>query len=100
MHWGLSFIDFLTSSLSGHLPHGFLRGCGLPDTLINYLPSFQGNPIQFYSCFISYSTRDQVFAERLHADLQNKSVGRQAARPTQYRRLPAMEGTGRVSEEP
>ena len=30
--------------------------------------------IQLYSCFISYSTKDQEFAERLHADLQNKGV--------------------------
>ena len=30
--------------------------------------------IQHYSCFISYSTKDQEFAERLHADLQNKGV--------------------------
>ena len=35
-------------------------------------PSIQ--PIQFYSCFISYSSRDQEFAERLHADLQAKGV--------------------------
>src|SRR6266436_5046549 len=31
-------------------------------------------PIQFYSCFISYSSKDQEFAERLHADLQSKNV--------------------------
>jgi TIR domain len=31
-------------------------------------------PIQFYSCFISYSSKDQNFAERLHADLQNNGV--------------------------
>lgn len=30
--------------------------------------------IQFYSCFISYSTKDQEFAERLYADLQNSGV--------------------------
>ena len=33
-----------------------------------------GRPIEYYSCFISYSTRDQEFAERLHADLQAKGV--------------------------
>jgi hypothetical protein len=73
-HWGPSIIDFQTLSLSGNLPLSFLRGCGLPDVLIDYLPSLRGSPIQFYSCFISYSAKDQVFAERLHADLQNKGV--------------------------
>jgi hypothetical protein len=33
-----------------------------------------GQAIQFYSCFISYSTKDQGFAERLHADLQESGV--------------------------
>ena len=31
-------------------------------------------PIQFYSCFISYSSRDEQFVERLYADLQNKGI--------------------------
>src|SRR5215207_5741333 len=47
---------------------------GLPENLIEYLPSLLNEAIQFYSCFISYSSRDQEFAERLHADLQNKGV--------------------------
>jgi len=46
----------------------------LPDTLIDYLPSLFGTPIQFYSCFISYSAKDDDFARRLHADLQDRSV--------------------------
>ncbi len=33
-----------------------------------------GRPIGFYSCFISYSTHDQEFADRLYADLQAKGV--------------------------
>jgi hypothetical protein len=73
-HLGPSVVDFRTFSRSGSLPISFLRGCGLPDNLIEYLPSLRGDPIQFYSCFISYSAKDQVFAERLHADLQNKGV--------------------------
>jgi hypothetical protein len=30
--------------------------------------------LEFYSCFISYSNTDQPFADRLHADLQNRGV--------------------------
>jgi hypothetical protein len=30
--------------------------------------------VEYYSCFISYSTRNQAFAERLHTDLQAKGV--------------------------
>jgi TIR domain len=33
-----------------------------------------GRAIQHYSCFISYSSKDEDFANRLHADLQNKGV--------------------------
>jgi len=73
-HWGPSVVDFRTLSQSGNLPINFLRGCGLPDTLIEYLPSLTGAAIRFYSCFISYSAKDKVFAERLHADLQNEGV--------------------------
>jgi hypothetical protein len=42
--------------------------------LIDYLPSLLGEAIQYYSCFISYSSKDQEFAERIHADLQNNDV--------------------------
>jgi len=73
-HLGPSILDHRTLTKSGTLPLSFLRGCGLPDKLIDYLPSLLNEPIQFHSCFISYSTKDQEFAERLHADLQNKGV--------------------------
>src|SRR4051794_25977363 len=60
----------------GKIPDIFLRCCGAPESLIAYLPSLIGSmsPIQFYSCFISYSSRDEKFADRLHADLQAKGV--------------------------
>jgi uncharacterized protein YjbI with pentapeptide repeats len=73
-HRGPSVIDIRTLMRSGSLPLPFLRGCGLPDIVIEYLPSLVGSPVEFYSCFISDSTDDQTFAERLHADLQNKGV--------------------------
>jgi hypothetical protein len=52
----------------------YRRGVGLPDNLIEYLPSLFNQAIQHYSCFISYSAKDQEFSERLHADLQNMGV--------------------------
>jgi uncharacterized protein YjbI with pentapeptide repeats len=58
----------------GEIPESFLRGCGVPDDFITFAKSLVTSPIQFYSCFISYSTKDQDFADRLYADLQNKGV--------------------------
>jgi TIR domain-containing protein/pentapeptide repeat protein len=58
----------------GKIPEVFLRGCGVPDDFITYAKSLVANPIEFYSCFISYSGKDQEFAERLHTDLQGKGV--------------------------
>ncbi|PWT99842.1 MAG: hypothetical protein C5B51_26385 [Terriglobia bacterium] len=73
-HAAPSAIDFRTIVKSGSLPEAFLRGCGLPDVLIDYFPSLIGMPVQFYSCFISYSTSDSEFAERLYADFQSRGV--------------------------
>jgi hypothetical protein len=72
-HAGPSIIDFETLK-SGPLPVAFLRGVGLPDRLIEHLPSLLNEAIQYYSCFISYSSKDQAFAKSLYDDLQNKRV--------------------------
>lgn len=57
----------------GKIPEVFLRGCGVPESMIEYLPSLLSamQPIQFYSCFISYSTKDQDFAQRLYERMQS-----------------------------
>jgi hypothetical protein len=73
-HLGPSIVDVRTLQRSGPLPLAFLRGVGLPDKLIDYLPSLLDQAIQMYSCFISYSGKDEDFARRLHADLQDKGV--------------------------
>jgi TIR domain/Pentapeptide repeats (8 copies) len=73
-HLGPSSVDLETLRLSWPLPLAFLRGVGLPENVIDYLPSLLNQAIQMYSCFISYSSRDVEFAQRLHADLQNKGV--------------------------
>jgi uncharacterized protein YjbI with pentapeptide repeats len=74
IHRGPSTIDHRTLQKSGPLPLAFLRGVGLQDNLIEYLPSLLNQAIQHYSCFISYSSKDDEFAHRIHADLQNSGV--------------------------
>jgi uncharacterized protein YjbI with pentapeptide repeats len=59
----------------GKIPLAFLRGAGAPEVFIEYMPSLvEPASIQFYSCFISYSSGDQEFADKLYADLQNEGV--------------------------
>jgi hypothetical protein len=74
LHKGPSILDHRTLARSGRLPIEFLRGCGLPDFLINEAPAFQRNLNRYRSCFISYSSKDQEFVDQLHTDLQSKGV--------------------------
>lgn len=77
LHQFPSSIDMETLHVSGgRIPEAFLRGSGVPESFIVQIPALVAamQPIQFYSCFISYSSKDQEFAERLHADLQSKGV--------------------------
>jgi hypothetical protein len=74
-HSGPSYISIDTIYRSrGQIPEAFLRGCGVPDNFIVYMGSLTGKAFEYYSCFISYSHKDEAFAQRLHADLQNKGV--------------------------
>jgi hypothetical protein len=68
-------IDTLYRS-HGQIPEVFLRGCGVPDSMIEYARSLVAaeHPIDYYSVFISYSSQDEAIAQRLHADLQSKGV--------------------------
>lgn len=58
----------------GNIPEVFLRGCGLDDTFIAYMRSLTQLPLQFYSCFISYSHADASFARRLYDALQGRGI--------------------------
>jgi hypothetical protein len=66
-------VDTLYKS-GGKIPDTFLRGAGAPENFIAYLGSLVGKPIEFYSCFISYSHADKSFARRLHDTLQGRGV--------------------------
>ena len=73
-HRGPSSIGIDTLCRSRGIPDRFLRGAGVPDQFIEYIASLVGKAIEYYSCFISYSSENRDFAERLHADLQSKNV--------------------------
>jgi uncharacterized protein YjbI with pentapeptide repeats len=75
-HLGPSFIGIDTIYRSkGEIPEVFLHGCGVPKNFITYMHSLTDvAAFEFYSCFISYSTKDQEFADRLYADLQAQGV--------------------------
>jgi hypothetical protein len=76
-HIGPSTIGIDTLYRShGDIPEGFLRGCGVPNSMIEYAHSLVTavRPIDYYSCFISYADEDRALAERLHADLQATGV--------------------------
>jgi uncharacterized protein YjbI with pentapeptide repeats len=94
-HHGASFIDIGTLQLSkGEIPLKFLRGIGLSDWEIESAKLYQpgldsnqivditykvaqiliGNPLQYSSCFISHSHKDQSFAQKLYDNLQDSGV--------------------------
>lgn len=74
-HYNRSEISISTLYLSrGEIPEVFLRGCGVPEDFITYVPSLTARAIEFYSCFISYSHHDKSFARRLHDALQGRGI--------------------------
>ena len=76
-HYGPSVIDIATFYKSeGKIPETFLRGCGIHDDFINFIPSHfkSKQAIEFYSCFISYSTKDEEFARKLHSRMQTEHL--------------------------
>jgi uncharacterized protein YjbI with pentapeptide repeats len=66
-------IDTLYNS-GGEIPEVFLRGCGVPENFITFHKSLVNDPLEFYSCFISYSHADKSFARRLHDQLQARGI--------------------------
>jgi uncharacterized protein YjbI with pentapeptide repeats len=71
---GPCMLDIRAIQQSGMLPLPFLRGCGLPDAFIEYLPSLLNEAIQLFSCCISYSQTDKSFAKRLFDTLQGRNI--------------------------
>ena len=74
-HLGPSSIGIDTIYKSrGRIPEVFLRGCGVPENFIRHMKSLTMEPIEYYSCFISYNHQDKPFARRLHDQLQARGI--------------------------
>lgn len=76
-HRGPSTIGIDTIYRSaGNIPEIFLRGAGVPEPFIVQMKSLVDamSPIEFYSCFISYSHNDKAFARQLHDSLQARGI--------------------------
>jgi uncharacterized protein YjbI with pentapeptide repeats len=76
-HYGPSSIgvDTLYRS-SGQISEDFLRSCGLPDNFVTYIPTHINakSAFQFYACFISFSHKDEEFANLLYARLRDADI--------------------------
>lgn len=66
-------IDTLYQS-GGKIPREFLEGCGVPESMIAFSKSLVGQAIEFYSCFISYSSKDEDFCKRLVERMKSEGL--------------------------
>jgi uncharacterized protein YjbI with pentapeptide repeats len=73
-HLGPSTLGIDTLHNSYNVSEDFLRRAGIPEAFITYTRILNARANEFDSCFISYSSKDQQFVERLHVDLQAKGV--------------------------
>lgn len=72
--WAPVAVDHRTLIKTPKMPMTFLRHCGVPEELIELLPSVFRDPIQSYAVFISASHEDREFSQRLNSDLQTRGI--------------------------
>ncbi len=74
-HRGPSEVSISTLYRSlGKLSDAFMRGCGVPEGMIDHVRTMSGKDFDYLSCIISHSSRDKKFVERLYADLQMHGI--------------------------
>jgi hypothetical protein len=68
---GPSHLDVDTLLRSQGVSRQFLQIAGVPPSLIEYLPDFRmaGQPVAFYSCFLSHAKADKQFCDKLYKEL-------------------------------
>lgn len=76
-HWRPCHIDIDSLYRSkGIIPKIFLQRCGVPETMITYIKSIvsASKPIEFYKVFLSFSSADADFADRLYQALNHRGI--------------------------
>jgi len=74
-HFGPSSIGIDTIMRSnGKIPETFLRETGVSESIIQNMALLTEQGLLHQRCFISHSSKDLEFAEKLYSDLQNKGV--------------------------
>ena len=75
-HLGPSAVDVVALLQLKRDEPRFFKGIGLPEVFIAFRESLAAaeRPIQFYSCFISHSSKDSECATRIHNELQAAGV--------------------------
>ena len=74
-HTGPTTIGIDSIYLSeGNISERFLLDAGVPEPFMAYALSLVAQPIRFYSCVISYSSKDHEFTQTLHSDLRSHGV--------------------------
>lgn len=58
----------------GKIPEAFLRGCGVPEPLIQTLPTLLAHPVGYFACYLCFSSEEESFGQLLHEGLQKKGV--------------------------
>jgi hypothetical protein len=80
---GLDTVRHVSSSMIGidtiyrsnaSISKGFLLAAGVPEVFVTYMESLSARTFEFYTCFISHSTKDKSFCDRLYLDLQANQV--------------------------
>lgn len=66
-------IDTIYNS-QGKISNIFLRKAGVQESFSENMAALTNQPIEYYTCFISYSSKNAQFTERLYADLRSKGV--------------------------
>lgn len=74
-HLGPSDVGISTLIKSGNgLPVDFLRNSGVPEAVIEALPSLRKEASKYHDCYIVHSKADKDVAKRVHDALQEKGI--------------------------